>query len=271
MQLYLDIDLKEKNMLTSKPSSLYLQCWQEDVTRLRGILAEKTWIGFDLDDTLHEFRHASGAATSKTLETISLRHGTPISALKDQYSKILKEKTSGAFSDGKTSSDYRKERFSAVLAHFDLPANDTFLGELLKIYETTLKASLGLKCGALSLLMTLKNLGKKIVVITEGPEDAQKWTLANLGIADQIDFLATTNKLGVSKIDGLFAKVLGHLKIPAADMAYIGDSVERDMEPAVKEGIFCIHYAEDKHIALGIYPPQVNTLKKLEHIFSEGE
>jgi putative hydrolase of the HAD superfamily len=39
--------------------------------RLRAILAEKTWIGFDLDDTLHEFRRSSETATNKVLEEIS--------------------------------------------------------------------------------------------------------------------------------------------------------------------------------------------------------
>lgn len=31
---------------------------------VRDILRPKTWFGFDLDDTLHEFRNASRAATT---------------------------------------------------------------------------------------------------------------------------------------------------------------------------------------------------------------
>ncbi|KAL8365182.1 hypothetical protein RB595_004135 [Gaeumannomyces hyphopodioides] len=37
---------------------LYLGCWRDEARRLRTILLEKTWVGFDLDDTLHEFRRA---------------------------------------------------------------------------------------------------------------------------------------------------------------------------------------------------------------------
>ena len=40
----------------------------------------------DLDNTLHEFRRSSGRATNKVLEEISERYGTPITALKEEYS-----------------------------------------------------------------------------------------------------------------------------------------------------------------------------------------
>jgi putative hydrolase of the HAD superfamily len=72
----------------------------------------------------------------------------------------------------------------------------------------------------------------------------------------------------VAKTDGLFGKVLQHLDISPADMAYIGDSEQRDMEPAMAEGIFCIHLAEAEHISLDATPPRVNTLRKLQYILA---
>lgn len=247
---------------------LYLRCWQDDVLRLRAILAEKSWIGFDLDDTLHEFRRSSGTATDKTLEAISNRYCTPILALKAEYSKILLAKTASAFSDGKTSFDYRRERFATLLAHFSLPQDDQFMIGLLELYEATLMRSLELKCGALDLLSMAKNMGKKIVVITEGPQDAQERTVQGLGIKKFVDFLATTNCFGVAKTGGLFPRVLEHLGISPGDMAYIGDNEQRDMKPALAEGVFSIHLAETKHVSLNAMPPQINTLRKLQYIFS---
>lgn len=47
------------------------------------------------------------------------------------------------------------------------------MGEILGSYEATLMTSLELKCGALDLLSMVKDMGKKTVVITEGPQDAQ--------------------------------------------------------------------------------------------------
>lgn len=246
---------------------LYITCWDGDIQRLRAILAEKPWIGFDLDDTLHEFRSSSGTATSKVLEELSRRYGTPIVALKDQYSRVLKEKTANAFSsDGKTSFDYRGERFASVLAHFSLPQDDNYMATLLGLYEATLMASLVLKCGALGLLSAIKNIGKKIVIVTEGPQDAEERTVQGLGIRGYIDFHATTNHFRVTKTSGLFSKILEHLGISPGDMAYVGDNEERDMKPVMAEGIFSIHLAETKHVSLNTYPPQVNTLRKLQYI-----
>ena len=258
----------EKDNIEGRVGLLYLSCWQDDILRLRNIHAEKTWIGFDLDDTLHEFRRSSGTATNKVLEEISERYGTPMHALRGEYSRVLKAKTANAFSEGKTSFHYRRKSFTSVLPHLSLLHDDQFMAELLESYEVTLMKSLELKCGALDLLSIIKDMGKKIVVITESLQDAQERTIQGLGIEGYIDFLATTNRFGIAKTAGLFPRVLEHLGVPLGDTAYVGDNEQRDMKPALAEGIFSIHFAEIKHISLNTIPPQINTLRKLQYILS---
>lgn len=261
----------EKDLVEERLGRLYLRHWQDETSHLRGVLSEKTWIGFDLDDTLHEFRRTSSKATAQVLHKISERHGIPLPALKEEYGRVLRAGTANAFSDGKTSFDYRRERFNAVLERFvqPLPQDERlFVAELLESYESTLTASLETKCGAIGLLSAIKDMGKNIVIVTEGPQDAQERTIEALGIAGYVDFLATTNHFRVAKTDGLFGKVLQHLDISPADMAYIGDSEQRDMEPATAEGIFCIHLAEAEHVSLDTNPPRVNTLRKLQYILA---
>ena len=219
---------------------------------------------------MHEFRRSSGTATNKVLEGISERYGTPIHALRGEYSRVLKAKTANAFSEGKPSFDYRRERFTSVLAHFSLPQDDQFMAELLESYEVTLMKSLELKCGALDLLSMIKDMGKKIVIITEGPQDAQERTIQGLDIEKYIDFLATTNHFGVAKTAGLFPRVLEHLGVPSGDIAYVGDNEQRDMKPTLAEGIFSIHFAEIKYISLNTIPPQIKTLRKLQYILSNN-
>jgi putative hydrolase of the HAD superfamily len=230
------------------------------------ILKEKEWFGFDLDDTLHEFRKASRAATVAALRLITEKFNHPISDLRKTYSEVLAKKTSTAFVEGRSSHEYRKERFAAVLGAHSIQSDDGFLGCLLVTYENALISGLELKCGAFDLLTRLKALRKKIVVITEGPEDAQQRTVSALGIAHLIDFLATTSSFGVSKTNGLFREVLTHLNIGAADIVYIGDNADRDILPAMAEGIFCIHYAEHDIFSLDTSPLRIDTLRKLEHI-----
>ncbi|KAF4499321.1 hydrolase-the HAD superfamily [Fusarium agapanthi] len=234
----------------------------KDRGQLHSILQARTWFGFDLDDTLHEFRKASREATTSVLTRIASEHpSTTLQDLQTQYGIILKQGTADAFTDGKTSHDYRRARFAATLSHFGLRHDS--VDELLENYERVLVDNLTLKPGAISLLEAIKASGRKIAVITEGPQDAQQRAVRDLGIEKYIDFLATTNFFGVAKIDGLFGKVLDHLKITPQDIVYIGDSQERDIEPANKEGILAIHLHEAQTAPLVLQPPSINSLKVL--------
>ncbi|KAI1290986.1 HAD-like domain-containing protein [Xylaria venustula] len=214
----------EKTIIEKSLGELYLSCWREHILHLSGILAEKQWIGFDLDDTLHEFRRASSTASNRVLEAIQEQYRVPFAALKSQYSEVLKTSTSNGFSDGKSSSEYRSDRFLAVVSHFSLPlkTDDAFLTQLLHLYETTLRESLELKSGALSLLKEIKRRGKKVVILTEGPQDAQEWTVENLGISPYIDFLATTNHFKVTKRAGYLAKYWKRLGLPRPRLRSLG-------------------------------------------------
>ncbi|KAF9762835.1 hypothetical protein IL306_003303 [Fusarium sp. DS 682] len=230
--------------------------------KLRSILQSKSWFGFDLDDTLHEFRKASRAATTHCLTRIAKENPhTTLQDLQAQYGIILKQGTADAFTDGKTSHDYRRARFAATMRHFGLSHNN--IDELLEDYERILVDNLTLKPGAVSLLEAIKASGRKVAVITEGPQDAQKRAVRDLAIETYIDFLATTNFFGVAKIDGLFGKVLDHLKIQPQDIVYIGDSQERDIEPATKAGILAIHLHEAQTESLVLQPPSINSLNVL--------
>ncbi|KAI9897693.1 hypothetical protein N3K66_007549 [Trichothecium roseum] len=235
------------------------------------VLLAKTWIGFDLDDTLHEFRRASGVATDAVLGAISGAHGIAHGQLKPEYSRILRAGTANAFADGKTSFQYRRERFASLLAAFSLPASDEDeMAKLLDLYEDSLSAALELKPGATDLLALLKSLGKKIVVVTEGPQDAQDRTVKALGIADHVDFLATTNRFRTAKTDGMFDMVLAHLGVSARDMAYVGDNEKRDTTPAASQGIFSILLDEARETSPASSPPRVSSLQVLHNCILEN-
>jgi len=259
----------EKDHIEKAVGSLYIKFWG-GLERVRDAMLKRRYFVFDLDDTLHEFRKASGAATLATLLRAATEFQIPIQQLKDSYAKVLSIKTAQAFTDGKTSTDYRKGRFAAVLNEFSVTTSEKVLDTLAEIYKSTIEISLELKPGAKSLIGHLRMLGKEIVVITEGPQDAQEWTIEKLGLKNMVDYLATTNHLGVSKIDGIFPRVLDKLHITASDMVYVGDSKERDVIPATQAGIFTIHYSEHENVDLNSSVLKVNTLRKLEHILRLG-
>ncbi|KAF2628249.1 HAD-like protein [Macroventuria anomochaeta] len=213
---------------------------QAMLTRLR----KARWYAFDLDDTLHSFRKASGTAVKAVLRVLHEQSGNALEDLEAEYRRILAQGTASAFVDGKTSHQYREDRFQQLVRNFDIKLNDGQMPVLLDHYEEVLEDSLELKAGVLDLLQTLKRYGHKIAIITEGPQDAQERTVEALGLTPYIDYLATTNKLRVAKTNGLFAKVLEHLKLEPKDMIMTGDSWERDIVPATQAGMYCVHYSE---------------------------
>ncbi|KAJ5573648.1 uncharacterized protein N7459_008075 [Penicillium hispanicum] len=224
--------------------------------RLQPILSQKKWFGFDLDDTLHEFRKASGQASQSVFEAIDDTYGLDIDRLKTTYQQILRTATANAFTDGRTSTQYRRERFTRLLQAHGI--DDSGLGSdeakpvdpLLDIYKSSLKSSLALKEHALPLLQTLQQLGKKVIVITEGPADAQEWTVKELGLWPYIDVLVTTNEVGRSKVDGLFKVMLERYGIAVDEIVYFGDNELRDIQPAQEEGILAVLYDEKQQSRL---------------------
>ena len=209
-------------------------------------LRKAKWYAFDLDDTLHSFRKASAAAVRAVLEVIHEKSGRALEELEAEYQRILVQGTVSAFVDGKTSHQYRRGRFQQLVAAYGIKMDKVQMQTIVDSYEKVMTENLELKSGVLVLLQTLKRYGRKVAVITEGPQDAQERTVKALGITPYIDYLATTNKLGVAKIDGLFVKVLEHLRLEPEHMILTGDSWEKDIVPATQVGLYCFHYSEEE-------------------------
>ncbi|KAL4907991.1 HAD-like domain-containing protein [Aspergillus multicolor] len=219
------------------------------------LLFAKSWFGFDLDDTLHEFRKASAHASQSVFEKI-LKSRHP--SLKDRE-RIHRWENVRRLPQGAV---------SYLLEAYGLKPSTELLSQLLLTYRSSLRAALTLKPGARQLLERLKALGKKVIVVTEGPKDAQEWTVAELSLEPLIDILVTTNEVGMSKVDGLFPAVLHKYNIAPGDMVYVGDNAQRDVVPARAAGIDTVLYNEKGDLFNDPHHLKVNSLSKLEHLLS---
>ncbi|OJJ66265.1 hypothetical protein ASPBRDRAFT_189058 [Aspergillus brasiliensis CBS 101740] len=256
--------------IEAEVGGLYLEAYGPQVDRVSTLLSRKTWFGFDLDDTLHEFRKASAHASQTVFAAIRANHPETNDTVEDfeaTYRDILRTSTANAFTDGKSSEDYRSERFRRLLESHGHEASPVELEQLLAVYKSSLRAALTLKAGALRLLRKLRSHGKRILIVTEGPQDAQEWTVSELGLQPFIDILVTTNQVGVSKVEGLFSAVLERHNIPPTDMVYVGDSEQRDIAPARAAGIDTVLYDEKGNCRLGDpHNLRLNSLPKLEYL-----
>ena len=144
---------------------------------------------------------------------------------------------------------------------------------LLDTYEATITQNLQLKEGAIPLLEALKQQGKSIAIITEGPQDSQERTVGALGLEPYFDRLITTNKLGVAKIDGLFGKALEMIGVKSEEVVMVGDSWDRDIVPALEAGIKCVWVAEkdggyERRVAVGGQERRVTVVESLSQLHS---
>jgi putative hydrolase of the HAD superfamily len=248
----------------------YLNKSQENMTIQE--FFSKTWFGFDLDDTLHEFRQASAHASTHVFQEIHASNNhISVDTLRTTYQNILRSATANAFTDGRSSTEYRRERFGRLLQERGL-VDTPLLERLLEEYRVSLRENLTLKEGALHLLQTLQQLGKKVIVITEGPSDAQEWSVQELGIRPYVDVLVTTNEIGLSKVDGLFGNVLEKYNIAVDDIVYFGDNEVRDIQAARAEGMLAVLYnAEEDFYLEDKDALRVNSWAIVENILVRGE
>jgi putative hydrolase of the HAD superfamily len=215
------------------------------VERTEGLPPGLRWIGFDLDDTLHYFRRASADASETVLREIQRDSGIELGVLEHAYREILRTGQGGHFSQPRTSREYRAERFGALLGRFDQDA-DPSLDRILDLYDAALGEVLTLKPGARESLAAVKRAGLSVMVISEGPHDAQETTIDRLGIAPSIDLLVTSASEQASKTDGLFERALDRAGCERCEILYVGDSIDRDIVPTVALGIASVYVGEEE-------------------------
>lgn len=203
------------------------------------IMSDLQWIAFDLDDTLHEFTFASRAAMEMVYDYLHEEFGLYHDDMRPAYSAILKEGQMNHFVDNIPSEVYRRQRFEKLFDRFSVLPH-IHVDECLKIYDESLSEVLTLKEGALDVLQECKRQGLQIMIVSEGPYDAQEKTLQRLGISEYIDRIYTSSRMGVHKTNGLLQKALEDAGCRVDECVMLGDNLERDIKPALAIGVTAI-------------------------------
>ena len=202
------------------------------------------WIGFDLDDTLHFYRKASGQACEAVFKYLDEEFGCGTGELQATYAGILKAARKGAFADGRSARECRAERFTKLLAAFPIIPYQR-LEAALDLYDEALSKNLKLKEGAKEALLAARVHGLRTMVVSEGPHDAQEATIERLGLAPLVDLLVTSAAEKTSKRGGLLKLALGRARCAPYELIYTGDSLENDIWPAQEAGIPSIYVGEE--------------------------
>jgi 2-haloalkanoic acid dehalogenase type II len=186
---------------------------------------------FDLDDTLFDHAHAMSRALAAlkadepafatwTTEYLEARHGEVLEVL---HQDVLA---------GRLSIDAaREERFRRLLTMTESAA----LGRrravaLARLYRETYKQVWRAVPGAVELLTWLKTAGYGTAVVTNNLTAEQRTKLTGCGLDACIDYLITSEDVGVAKPDPhIFEAALSALSVKAPEAIFVGDAWQADI------------------------------------------
>ena len=260
--------LRRARMPVAIPAHGPVRQTADGVAYRQPILALK-WVGFDLDDTLHFYRKASGHACEAVFDYLDEEFGCGASELEAAYAGILKDAQMGAFADGRSARDCRAERFGTLLAAFSI-ISYRHLEAVLDLYDEALSKNLELKEGAKETLLAARANGLRIMIVSEGPHDAQESTLERLGISPLVDLLVTSAAEKTSKRSGLLKIALGRAHCAAQELIYVGDSLAHDIGPAHEAGVPAIYVGEEPAPAGVVKMPSLLNLELVLNAVAQG-
>jgi HAD superfamily hydrolase (TIGR01509 family) len=97
--------------------------------------------------------------------------------------------------------------------------------------------------------------------------------VGNMGIVHEelvrphVDFVSSSERLGVEKPSpDFFARVLAEAARPASEVAYVGDVVWNDIEPALAAGMVAVHIRRGPWGYLYEPPPEAIRIRSLDEL-----
>ena len=192
----------------------------------------------DLDDTLHLFREASAKAMEPVYQALGPR-GVERQSAESAFRTLMAAHQPEEFTSGEPSRVHRLRRFGRMLDLLGL--EETGLAEeCVRLYGDAMRLALRPQVGAVELLQFVWTRSLRVAVVTEGPEDAQRLAVEQLGLGLYVDCLVTSGGERLAKTHGLLERACQRLGLAASSCLMVGDSFERDILPASALGAWSI-------------------------------
>lgn len=195
---------------------------------------------FDLDDTLYDYKALERAAFECVGRLVRERLGVS----EEQYEaafmrarQVTKERL------GETAASHsRMLYFQKTLEYLDI--RPLYLA--LEMYETYwgfFLDNMSLYSGVRELLEALHEKYICVGVCTDLLAHIQHRKLRRLGMMDDVDCMVTSEEAGVEKpAPGIFALCLEKLRLPAEEVCFVGDNLERDVKGAMAAGLQAVWF-----------------------------
>jgi HAD superfamily hydrolase (TIGR01509 family) len=114
---------------------------------------------------------------------------------------------------------------------------------------------------ALSCLGALRSAGYRLGAAGNMPESFER------SLRAQVDFTGSSRRWGVAKPDpAFFARIVEEAGAPPEEIAYVGDRVDNDVEPARQAGMLAVHLRRGPWGLLHATPAGVPSIRSLAEL-----
>lgn len=231
------------------------------------ISPEVTWIWFDLDDTLYDFRASSLIALRRVYDKYSLHRFFPdVDTWIDTYHRhntaLWLQYNVGTINQ----QQLRFSRFFLPLHEAGAPDDENHrLNPLLDVDYLDILGSTGLLVdGALDVIRNLRDRGYKIGILSNGFRGVQHQKLSSSGLQPLIDITLLSDDIGINKPDPrIYAHALRLSGATPAQSLMIGDNPDTDIAGALASGWHAILFNPSSTALYVNTPPVISSLYQL--------
>lgn len=199
---------------------------------------------FDLDDTLHDDTLAYHSAAEEVAHEVAAEHGIDALALKAAYiaeAEGFWQRLTAEALHVKLEL-VRAQMWQSALASVGI-VDEVLAQQSAHRYNDYRKKYYALFPGAVDLLRTLRERGKKLGIVTNGLSETHHEKIALLRLGEFFDAVFLADEVGMVKPDPLlFAHACRKLGAAPARSAMVGDRYDRDIRGAREAGLYTVWF-----------------------------
>lgn len=192
---------------------------------------------FDLDDTIFDHTLTCRAALAAVRRAHPFLRRISLDEQLRTYHRLMAGNYGGVLSGRISSHEARRERFLRIAAEAGRPVGRDAADELAQIYRANYQRLRRPVPGAPEALRRV-HAASTVGIVTNNSVAEQVDKLRFLGLEDAIDFMITSEEVGITKPDpAIFALALARESASPRDAVMVGDSWTSDVEGARAAGI----------------------------------
>lgn len=202
---------------------------------------------FDLDDTLYDYENIHPIAMKNLMQYVCTKLAIEESEFTNAFTKAKMDTKEGMLVCA--SQHNRMIYCQKTLENLGVNPISCAL-EMYDVYWNCMLKHMELNPGVIDLFEMMKSEGICIAICTDLTTHIQHRKIRELGIEKYIDVLVTSEEAGAEKPDPkMFDLCLKKMNMMANEVAYIGDSIKKDIVGALGRNINAIWYNPNKQVA----------------------